>query len=256
MIRGAESVRALGFRIKGGSNYAENYFTKKVKEARSPNSKLTKYNEIPALRPNGVDVGSRVFLGAIPEASTLKEIADKLQGPNNSITVISMLEDFELNFMRKNIANKALPDLDKKPLSSDRISFQREVPLVANLPIEVKQWKQFVTPDRTMMSISTLNGAIDAMLGATRNGSSVFVHCKSGKGRSASVVVGARVAERIDDAIKSQIKLSDKEINKMISEEIKNVKKYRNEISISKPQEFNLRETLQARYAEAKKLRP
>ena len=43
-----------------------------------------------------------------------------------------------------------------------------------------------------MMPPSIIKPAINEVLAALGNGRNAYVHCKSGKGRSATIVVGAR----------------------------------------------------------------
>ncbi len=50
------------------------------------------------------------------------------------------------------------------------------------------------------------------------------MHCKSGKGRSASIVVGAREDMLIDEAKEAGISLSPADMDEMLKEQIAQVK--------------------------------
>ena len=76
------------------------------------------------------------------------------------------------------------------------------------------------------------------------------MHCKSGKGRSATTVVGARAALVIDTYAEKMLrdkglkKLTRSQVNQIIDEQIAQVLAARKEVSISWAQKVNLRQVL------------
>jgi hypothetical protein len=129
---------------------------------------------------------------------------------------------------------------------------------IANLDV-IKNWTQFSTKDRVMMTGPVLERLSNAILKDMRDGKSVYVHCKSGKGRSASGVVGARASYVIDDLIRQKLTLEPKDIDLILERQIADVEGARKMpdgtpiAKISEPQKVNLKSVLYQRAADAQK---
>ncbi|MCY4046457.1 MAG: hypothetical protein OXE99_15455 [Cellvibrionales bacterium] len=112
------------------------------------------------------------------------------------------------------------------------------------LGVEGVEMTQFATRDRTMMTPKLLSRSIDYVNNAVDKGRQVFVHCKSGKGRSATVVVGSRVDRVIAEFNAAGVTLTKAEIVNLIGDQVDQVRQKRPMISVSPPQRTVLADAL------------
>lgn len=243
-IRVWESFQDFMRRLTKGKDYKETYFNKAIGKKRNQGGAFDQMKaietKIEIKDVNLLSKGNRVYLGMLPDTAILNQL--RKEAGTEKLNVVSVIEDFELKRAQEDMA--AL-----KRTSSDWVNFQEfskgRYRLELNTKtLEVTSWTQYATPDRTMLTSSVLRSAIDDVAQAIKDDKFVYVHCKSGKGRSASVVVGARSAVVIDAAKADARQLSKSEINQILDEQIAQVKSSRDAIGISFAQKTNLQRVL------------
>lgn len=241
-------------RLVKGKGYRKKYFEKAIVKKRDGTgqhhqmAKIEIIDQALSSKLKGFDdtTGANVHLGMLPDGTILREVdeAASAAGKTGERKIISVVQDFEREVLQ-NDAKLTLRSGDKIAYTRGRSkkSFK-----VQDETYGFKTLNQYSTPDRTMMSESVTRGAIDDVLRSLEKESPdiLYVHCKSGKGRSASIVVGARVAQIIEWAARQEppIRLTTKEIDILLDEQIAQVKAARPQIGISPAQRNNLRRVL------------
>lgn len=112
------------------------------------------------MRPWYNRVDDRVIIGALPWLSTKKELIEE----ENVRAVVSMNENFELSWLSRWVANK-----DHWKMSNIRF-------------LQLQTQDIFETPSQ-----DKLKTGVEFILD-TKEGDSVYVHCKAGRTRSATLV--------------------------------------------------------------------
>ena len=194
--------------------------------------------------------GSKIFLGMLPNTSILLKLRKKIQTASDAETfnIHSFNEEFEFLHARRHssLGNHEPNILTKKYLSKDRYVMTLEIG-AQERSMGISDWTQYSTPDRTMMTADLLEAAIDSIGIDMRKNTYAFVHCKSGKGRSATAVVGARVDIIMQEARQMGAILDERTINELIEEQIRHVQAARSEVGISPMQKANLQKVLYRR---------
>ncbi|MCB9229763.1 MAG: dual specificity protein phosphatase family protein [Deltaproteobacteria bacterium] len=195
---------------------------------------------------------SNVYLGMLPDQAIIKNIRDEITEltgkKSEGLDVISVIENFELGRAKRdmgidgNIYVTGREDIEFLGDGRYRIEIDSSGESIRKMGIN--KWNQYATPDRTMLNRKVLEKAIGDASDAMKSGKSVYIHCKSGKGRSATVVVGARSSILIDTAKANKIQLTKNQIDQIIEEQISQVKSARSEIGISEAQKTNLKRVL------------
>jgi hypothetical protein len=261
IIRKFEGMQDWYRTLTKGKDYKIKYFEKAIaKKWQDPAARqFGKMTEIvsPTLAKKGMtDIpplgGASVRLGMLPDEAILKEL--KRDFSEDKFDIVSVIENFEKEFAVKKIneslpaAGKLTPQASATKIDYEEGRFRMDLDFGAGAgSLGVRKWTQFSSPDRTMMTPQVLKGAMDEVITAMRGGQGIFVHCKSGKGRSATVVVGARVAVLIDAAKARGIEVDKSLIEELIEEQTAQVKLQRKEMDVSSFQKFNLREVLYSR---------
>ncbi len=134
----------------------------------------------------------RLYLGMMPDADILKSLATKAQqgDAKSEVAVLSAVEDFEL--MGYKIAKR------------DGTVYQT-VDKGALMEIAGNNFKQIVVKDYGAVPLKELDEGATFIAEQLKNERALYVHCKSGKGRSASLVMAYLMKyERLsfDDALK------------------------------------------------------
>ncbi len=206
----------------------------------------------------------QVFLGIAPNKEVLEAVRSQMganvKGNPAEFNIVSMVESYELQHVFTNIKKPsaevqggnhgvATPQTQAKQdfKSPERFMMPMQVSRETTENLGIQNWTQFSTPDRNMMTGDLTDAAIASLLGYMNAGKSTYVHCKSGQGRSASIVVGARVAYIIQEAKKKGFELDRKTLDQILDQEIANVKAARPVVSISPAQKLNLQKVLYAR---------
>ncbi len=267
-VRLMEGVQAM-FRSKEG---LKAYFEKAVKK-KWQDSDYAKYNQMPAvtstslerlvgqsatmtpegktraltiIRANGL-VGREVRLGMLPNLRILTDL--QTDAGMRPVHLMSVVEEFEMKkgaeAMEVGIEEQEAERYSKGRYRVKGRAFRESTGLGRGLSIFT--YTRYSTPDRTMMTRALVKAAIDELKARIQARGFVLVHCKSGKGRSASVVVGARVDMLIDEAQVLGIPLRPDDIDAMLDEQIVQVKEARSEVGISPAQLLNLKSVLYRR---------
>jgi hypothetical protein len=113
-----------------------------------------------------------------------------------------------------------------------------------DLGVDGVELTQFATRDRTMMTPVLLSRSIDYLKNAISSHKKTFIHCKSGKGRSATVVVGTRADMVIEQVNTSKGTLTKAEIISLVDHQIGQVQQSRPIIGVSAPQKAVLVDAL------------
>lgn len=260
-IRSFEFLVGLGRRtgklIKfQGIDYKTPYFQKEVQKKWNDND-YSKFDAMPPVIANGKNLGGdRVYLGMAPTKESLQsmriDMAERFSINPKIVKyeVISMMENFEFHYIKQQKFSFQEGDLAvKRTIAFKKGRFHNalnvDTPTVKNLG--VYKWDQFSTPDRTMLTSKVLDDASESLTKAMKNGRFVYVHCKSGKGRSATVVATARVKVQIDEAKASGKILTKSAIDSMISEQTKAISSVRSLVGISTFQKTNMQRVLYER---------
>jgi len=197
--------------------------------------------------------GDKVYLGMLPNTQIIKDLKSQYFKSQN-FDIMSIVEGFELKFaMDKSPALKGNTTAPTD-LGNGRFLMKVDTGSV-DKTLGIDSWTQYSTPDRTMMTANVVRAAIEDLLANMKAGQITYVHCKSGKGRSASVVVGARVAAIMDAAADiaakkappSTVVWDTKTIDAILEEQITAVHDARSEIGISDAQKTNLQKVLYQR---------
>lgn len=95
-----------------------------------------------------------------------------------------------------------------------------------------------------MMTPVLLSRSIDYLKNAILSNKKTFIHCKSGKGRSATVVVGTLADMIIEQVNTSKVTLSKAEIVSLVDHQIGQVQHSRPIVGVSAPQKAVLVDAL------------
>lgn len=214
-----------------------------------------------------------VYLAMLPDLDMLDSLDDG--GDGSTMRILSMLEDFEIDRAKQRLNVAPAPQAvapayeeinDEKSVRTDQAVVGDDGPIEEGAPVKdlgserfarqlhghteklkelgVKDWHQFSTPDRTMMNAAVLAEAINKGVETLCEGKPLLLHCKSGKGRSATVMVGIRSALVIDKLLKGGCYLSKNDIKAIIKEQASAVKSARSVIGLSTAQTLNLERVL------------
>lgn len=126
----------------------------------------------------------RIVLGVLPDDQMLKSVRGQLND-GRQISVLSAIEDFELQvpFVYKQ-RNPVTGIVEEKVFRSFNS---------ADLD---GAWKQISTPDYRPVKGDLIDKGADFIHQEIRAGRNVYVHCKSGKGRSATMVAAYLIKYR------------------------------------------------------------
>lgn len=226
------------------STRKQDYFNKALakKDADHSYSKFSPMDPL-EIKDHPNSLNAKIFLGMAPNTSYLKNVSDEA---GTSVNIMSIVEDFELTktLERVGVDPKTAVKKNVHTYKNGRFSAQ-----LHNLPSEklnITDWFQYSTPDRTMMTSAIVRRAIDDLVTGMRQGKTIYIHCKSGKGRSASIVVGARAHIDLQNTLfkDSSKKISNNDIKEAIDKQIEEVKAKRKEVGISHAQRVNLHNVL------------
>ncbi len=231
--------------------YRQTYFEKAVNE-KWENPEYVKFNVMKPIEIKDASLqnklvgfkqsdlaqqGATVRLGMLPNKDILTQLT---ASSRQEVKIISIVQDFERDMLETKTDLK-LSKEGPKSTPYERGRSKKEFPVEDNT-YGVRTLNQYSTPDRTMMTEGLVQAAIKDVLASTSEGDKiVYVHCKSGKGRSASIVVGSRVAAIIEWAKENKRTLSTQDIDTLLKEQIDQVTEARNEIGISPTQINNLK---------------
>ncbi|MCY4045108.1 MAG: hypothetical protein OXE99_08510, partial [Cellvibrionales bacterium] len=141
------------------------------------------------------------------------------------LRVASIVEAFELDTAGIVSVKAAEIEQSKSEFSEGRYSIElSQSGLKQSLGVNGVTLVEFSSRDREMLTPHILSRAIDYVKGSMDAEKEVYIHCKSGKGRSATVATGARSDLVIEAFNQVGIKLSSKEIEAIVDEQISQIK--------------------------------
>ena len=171
------------------------------------------------------------------EALVIPQTIPNYKRSLDNMSMISMVEGFEFEQVVPAVSKSAAKKIIKLP--EGRFYFPlaaKDVEAGLGAPVQASV---LMTRDRTEMTPEVLDLAVDKIQEAVSKGQSAYVHCKSGKGRSASAVVAAEV-DAIIKALNKNRRLSKNDMLLLVGDVITQVKESRPLIGISKPQRENI----------------
>ena len=211
------------------------------------------------------EVQSSGLIKAAGESSGAGKAAPVPDG-KATVRMIGINKPFESDYARRAVASGIRDDSGVDWKGGDqhfevelqgRFDDKRRVVNIrrANSDENLVEWNLYTSPDRRQIKASVLYDASKAGQESYENGEVVGVHCKSGKGRSATVVVGIRLRVVFKQAELKGRNVRWKDVEALISEQIEAVHQARPESSISPAQKNALqgfaREVLKKDYGAA-----
>lgn len=263
-------LKSSGKKIDGASSFQRKYLDSAIDKKRA-DAKLdpshpnfySKFNLIPEVKGQQITAGGKsytigntgsgkIVLGMLPDEALLRE-ARKQAGRTDRdlIDVRSVVEDFEMKKIMKEDSGKLSSTAN--PFDSPRTARKIEVADDSAYSGLVGSWKQHSTRDVRMPHREPLANAIADVVESFRSGRMVYVHCKSGKGRSNAVVVGANMTLIMDDIAQQGGKFSRKDLDNLIDIQMAEVKKARPEV-VKDPGLVNALKDYAYRYAKNKNI--
>lgn len=191
--------------------------------------------------------GESVVLGMLPNAEILAKIRELVSAdnPRQALTIMSIVEGFELSWAQGNLRGVGIDGEFKETGGSVSFGAPEDKPTAIRfykkLTLEVgpKEAREIIrvlqygTPDRTMTVEPLLEDAMRSLMGEMMLRKPVFVHCKSGKGRSATVVLAARVGILIDHLKNQGVQITQKVVDDLIAEQHALMKEARREVNVT-----------------------
>lgn len=185
-----------------------------------------------------IDVGPEI----IDRLVTPRQFSEPLNDP--PIRLISIVEQFELASFFPSVIKATNQTKITLPRGRYKAEFSGNA-VAESLGMDNLSIAQFSSRDREMLTPELLNDAIDYIhdqILKTKN--ELFIHCKSGVGRSASVVTGSR-ADRVIELINQKgIKLTESQVTSIVDSQIQQIIAARPVVKISPPQKANIVFTL------------
>ncbi len=190
----------------------------------------------------------RQALGALTMKSglTLKALIDSTHAPSTRpLSIISLVEPFELSDVLKGAS------VDNKRLLPEGRFFGEvsQVPILANVGDPSLEWYECSTRDRQMLTPEVLSLAVDGIQSAIDRGRQAYVHCKSGKSRSATAVITARTDYIVTALNAQKIELKPASLKMLFNSQYKQVSKARRVVWLNPCQRFVALDTLVKRQA-------
>lgn len=211
-------------------------------------------------------INDNLFLGMVPDKKILEDV--RAQGGKRELNVVSMVQEFELQeglakikyevdnpdvkVKREAINTDKADTVDEKLLGSGerqdlgkgryRIVFEVQDKNLKE--VGINNWTEYGTPDRNMMTGEVARQAMVEVATNIRAGKLTYVHCKSGKGRSGSVVVGAIAMLQLKELKAAGVVMDRKVIDDVLKNIHDQTKAARPELNVSAPQYLNVQKIL------------
>ena len=161
-------------KIQSDDSYA---FTEIKFDEATANRSLSKYSGKPS-----VDGEGKIILGILPDDQLLRKAQESVGGGHTS--VLSVVENFELKTPFKYKVRK----LDGSVESRSFKAFNKDMLDGA--------WAHIRSPDYRPVPGGLIDQGADFIHSQIKQGNHVYVHCKSGKGRSATMVAAYLIKYR------------------------------------------------------------
>lgn len=179
---------------------------------------------------------SRLFVGVPLVDNALDEFMDQQKGP---LKIYSAIEDFELDILVNHLDFMGINAQSSFSVAS-QFNFEsknsyREFDLSKHQAFQtlgITKWVQISTPDRKMVPRNLLDFSVRQIVRDMKSSANIYIHCKSGKGRSATIVAGVRAAVIINQAKLNHVYLSHSDISKIVEEQIDHIRKVRPIITV------------------------
>ena len=193
--------------------------------------------------------GRQLAIGRLPSARSLEALRRDFAG-DGEFELVSVVEPFELAYA---IEKAGLPapvvELGRRNFPEGR--FALELDPGDGSPgtpraLGVSRWTQFSTRDRAMLTQEIARAlALHLLEILSQRKRRALVHCKSGKGRSATAVVGARTALVLARWLQQDPRPAKRAVRgvipQLLAEQIAQVRKVRPQVGVSFFQRYNLR---------------